>query len=92
MNSNLAGTSESRLTLIRSRPASFSFGRSRAKFMPLVVTAMVFRPSSFLSSSAEGEGSERKRRAICRIRTKELMINDDVAHTEPEAAHQLIVL
>lgn len=55
MNSNLAGTSESRLMLIRSRPASFSLGRCLAKFMPLVVTAMVFRPSSFLSSAVEGE-------------------------------------
>lgn len=40
--------------LIRSRPASFSLGRSLAKFMPFVVTAMVFRPSSFLSSAVEG--------------------------------------
>lgn len=67
MNSNLAGTSESRLMLSRSRPASFSLGRSRAKFMPLVVAAMVFRPSNFLSSAVEGEqtwkqGRQRKER------------------------------
>ena len=69
MNSNLAGTSESRLMLIRSRPASFSLGRSLAKFMPLVVAAMVFRPSNFLSSAVEGEqawGQEEERRESVR--------------------------
>ena len=60
MNSNLAGTSVSRLMLIRSRPVSFSLGRSLARFMPLVVTAMVFRPSNFLSSAVEGETHEHK--------------------------------
>lgn len=54
MNSNFAGTSESKLMFIMSRPASFNLGRSLAKFMPLVVTAMVLRPSNVFSS-AEGE-------------------------------------
>lgn len=54
MNSNLAGTSESRLTLIRFRPAPFSPGRSLARFTPLVVTARVFKPSNWLSSAVKG--------------------------------------
>lgn len=62
MNSNLAGTSESRLMLIRSRPASFNLGRSLARFMPLVVTAMVFRPSSFFSSAVEGHEDKEYRK------------------------------
>lgn len=45
--------------LIRSRPTSFNLGRSLAKFMPLVVTAMVFRPSNFLSSAAEEHGARK---------------------------------
>lgn len=58
MNSNLAGTSESRLMLIRLRPASFNLGRSLDRFMPLVVTAMVFKLSSFFSSAVEHEKKE----------------------------------
>lgn len=56
MNSNLAGTRVSRLMLSRSRPASFSLGSSLARFIPLVVTAMVFRPSNFLSSAGQTDG------------------------------------
>lgn len=71
INSNLAGTSESRLMLIRSRPASFSLGRSLAKFMPLVVMAMVLRSSNFLSSAIEGEMWKEENQSRREIETKE---------------------
>lgn len=58
MNSNLAGTRVSRLMLNRSTPAFFRLGNSRVKFIPFVVTAMVFRLSNFLNSAVGKKGKK----------------------------------
>lgn len=92
INSNLAGTSESRLMLIRSSPASFSLGRSRAKFMPLVVTAMVFRPSSFLSSAAEGDEHGNQRETdVCEAFPQELFASTTIQVSVAEVENPSVV-
>lgn len=74
MNSNFAGTNVSKLMLMAFRPASFNRGNNLAKFMPLVVTAMVCNPSSLRISAGEKQWGEKDINIKC-LNVKGVQIN-----------------